>query len=371
VVSPRGATHGVVCDRPERRQTNRGLSEASGSGPAGVRESGSTDRNGGLDVLRVCAAALVFMVHSLILQRYGSFDSIAIQGRLGVYLFFALSGYLVFKPFALGHPTVLRYYRRRLIRIVPAYLVALLIIALLNGPPDGWRRLITFTQAWGAEPPQLGFSVTWTLSVEMTFYAVLPLLALVLGQGAWRRVTLLAVFSFLSLQLIGNPYRQDAAWLALWGFAPGMAVAILGEDLRFPPWLALVGIAAAVDALMIESPPLMGIAGGLIIAGCTSLRIRVPFAREVADASYSFYLLHLAVILAFFNAGWQGWPAVFVALTVTLALSLAISQLIERPIQKVAAGGLRSIAFHRIDRSRSGVARLKSAPASDASRREV
>jgi peptidoglycan/LPS O-acetylase OafA/YrhL len=299
-------------------------------------------RNGGLDILRVSAAALVFLVHSTNLQRYGPLESVAEQGRLGVYLFFALSGYLVFKPFAVGHAVVSEYYVRRLIRILPAYMIALLAIAVLNGPPDGWRRILTFTQAWGAVPPSSGYSVTWTLSVEMTFYAVLPLLAVLLGRQSWRSVTILGVLSFVSLQLIGNAYRADAAWFLLWGFAPGMAVATLERDLHFPPWLALVGVAAALDALWIASPPLMGIAGGLIIAGCTSMRIKVPFVRELADASYSFYLLHLAVILALVNAGWSGWSAVLAALAVTLALSLAVFQFIERPAQKLGSRARRS-----------------------------
>ncbi len=85
----------------------------------------------------------------------------------------------------------------------------------------------------------------------------------------------------------------------------------------------------------------MGVAGGLIIAGCTSVKVQVPVARVLADASYSFYLLHLAVITALVNAGWSGWTAVFTALVTTLVASFAMFRFVERPTQHLGARLLR------------------------------
>ncbi|TMC15932.1 MAG: acyltransferase [Chloroflexi bacterium] len=112
-------------------------------------------------------------------------------GKYGVTLFFVLSGFLLFMPFAEAllfekkWPSVRQFYLRRIFRIMPAYYLSLILIVLL------FQRQYLQSQHW----QELGLFFTflmdssqatfkqlnapfWTLAVEWQFYMLLPLLAL-------------------------------------------------------------------------------------------------------------------------------------------------------------------------------------------------
>ena len=105
--------------------------------------------------------------------------------RLGVALFFVLSGFLLSRPWVrevqLGarRPSVGRYFKHRLARILPAYWVALIAVLLTTGSGASTRTIIdnvTLTQGYtGRFLPS--FFQTWSLVTEVAFYIVLPLLA--------------------------------------------------------------------------------------------------------------------------------------------------------------------------------------------------
>ena len=96
-------------------------------------------RQSGLDGLRGLAALLVFSVHMWIYQlpntvalRRDSFGELVLfEARVAFVMFFVLSGYLLYRPFARaalgqGRPVSVRaYLLRRAARIMPAYYVAL------------------------------------------------------------------------------------------------------------------------------------------------------------------------------------------------------------------------------------------------------
>ena len=110
-----------------------------------VRETGDgsqtkTDRRlASLDGLRGLAALAIFIFHGWLytmpapdaLARSAVGDYVAHELRLGVVLFFVLSGFLLSRPWfaaALGErrlPALGRYVRARAARILPAYYAAL------------------------------------------------------------------------------------------------------------------------------------------------------------------------------------------------------------------------------------------------------
>jgi peptidoglycan/LPS O-acetylase OafA/YrhL len=115
-------------------------------------------------------------------------------GRYGVRLFFVLSGFLLALPFAkwrlgLGDkPSLRAYYLRRLTRLEPPYMVAMLL--LFVGPPlvanwisNGWslwpnllaslvyQHNLIFGEMSPINP------VTWSLEIEVQFYMLAPALA--------------------------------------------------------------------------------------------------------------------------------------------------------------------------------------------------
>jgi peptidoglycan/LPS O-acetylase OafA/YrhL len=117
--------------------------------------------------------------------------AIGMAGWSGVTLFFVLSGFLLFQPFAKAllfekpWPSTRTFYMRRALRILPGYYVALLVLIALTQPaylqPDHWKETLLFVtffmDATSATYQQIN-GPFWTLAVEWQFYLLLPLLAL-------------------------------------------------------------------------------------------------------------------------------------------------------------------------------------------------
>ena len=124
-------------------------------------------------------------------------------GATGVILFFLLSSFLLFLPFAKAllfdgqWPSASRFYIRRIFRIVPAYYVAIILMTLFFHPEllqsaNRWKLLEFFTFTMQAHLPEQLNGPFWTMAVEFQFYMLLPLIALVLsfivrrGTVRWR-----------------------------------------------------------------------------------------------------------------------------------------------------------------------------------------
>ncbi|WP_435198653.1 acyltransferase family protein [Janibacter sp. GS2] len=153
----------------------------------------------GLDLLRAVAAWLVLLSHVAFWTGAGAegvIGGLSVRGELGVAVFFALSAFLLSTPFVrrgLGASvpwSPRTYLLRRAARILPAYLLALLAVvvaaALLGGAaadaldvPTVLTHLVV-GQGWTGETFQ-AFTQTWSLTTEVTFYLVLPLLAAALA----------------------------------------------------------------------------------------------------------------------------------------------------------------------------------------------
>jgi peptidoglycan/LPS O-acetylase OafA/YrhL len=109
--------------------------------------------------------------------------------NVGVSIFFALSGFLLFRPYVVAHlngergAKTMTFWRRRLLRIVPAFwLIALLRPVLFHkpgGPINAWWVVVNlgFLQTFVRHPPSPAIGAAWTLCTELTFYLLLPLYA--------------------------------------------------------------------------------------------------------------------------------------------------------------------------------------------------
>ncbi|HEY5332386.1 MAG TPA: acyltransferase [Solirubrobacterales bacterium] len=166
--------------------------------------------------MRGVAALLVLFSHVLFID-YGAEGTRGIlgiwMGSFGVTIFFAISGFLLYRPFlAARHQgktvreMVPTYFLRRSVRIFPAYWVALTLTAFsffaaLSGvfTHDWWVYYGLLQIYWPAKQ-LLGLPVAWTLCIEASFYLVLPLIALALykvGAGSRARHALLWEFGAL------------------------------------------------------------------------------------------------------------------------------------------------------------------------------
>ncbi len=298
------------------------------------------------------------------------------QGRYGVDLFFVLSGFILALPFARasrkrGRSVDLkRYYLRRLTRIEPPYVASMLFFFAMLGvtrgaaearallPNLGASLLYLHTPVFGTS--SLINSVAWSLEVEVQFYLVVPLLAMVFRlPSRRRRAGLIAVAALFSA---GRPFWWPDMPLVLPAFLQYFLVGFLLADLYLarhgwagasPSWTAdLATLGAAVcwyllhrahpglaDALL---PAVLAVVvrgafrGRLLNALCRNL-----FVRTTGGMCYSIYLLHYPVI-SFLGRHTVGlgrtsvYPLFFavqscLVVVPVLLLSAVFYMLIERP----------------------------------------
>jgi peptidoglycan/LPS O-acetylase OafA/YrhL len=126
---------------------------------------------------------------------------------LGVTLFFTLSGFLLYRPFAAAImrneplPSVKTYLQNRALRLFPAYWVILLIVALVleaallepattsTGAlhdPGTLARNAFLVQGYSPDTVLTGIGPAWSVAVEIVFYLALPLLVLLAWMLARR-----------------------------------------------------------------------------------------------------------------------------------------------------------------------------------------
>ncbi len=171
---------------------------------------------------------------------------------VGVTIFFVLSGFLLYRPFVAARlheaprPRILPYLRRRALRIVPAYWLALTLLAIYPGLTDVFSNrwwayygiLQNYRTAWEAFGQ--GLPQAWSLCTEVSFYLALPIIAAAASRlpgRQWRgrvraEVVLLGSLSLAALvfraAVHGSHEFPDSEWLPGmfdW-FALGMAVAV-------------------------------------------------------------------------------------------------------------------------------------------------
>src|SRR5262249_19201306 len=134
---------------------------------------------------------------------------------VGVAVFFAISGFLLYRQFLVArrlgrHRRLASYGRGRVLRIVPAYWVALTLAALyptLVGPfTHRWWLFYGFLQDYSTTDSSHGLPQAWSLSVEVSFYLLLPLFAFAMAMVSrgkrWLFVELAVVWSLAILGAI-------------------------------------------------------------------------------------------------------------------------------------------------------------------------
>lgn len=319
--------------------------------------SSSTTGHGGtggrwlvLDMVRVVAAGLVFLHH---LAAIGNLPltQFAANGREGVPAFFALSGFLVYRPFLYREIAPWPYLRRRFSRVLPALLAAILACALVLSGQLAWLD-----------------GVMWTLVIELEFYALLPFIARLSRGHELPVLGGMATLSYVGAQFAPEVDPTVAPLfgpVVFWCFAAGMLVAVAERDLPAltgRAWL-LVGIPLAVIAAwvpgVIWTDALPAIATALIIAGSLNIRAKVRWLAFAADASYPWYLWH-APLLAAIAVAYGGFGLVAFGLAgtaIAATLSVAVVEPSIRRLSGVAEGQLLSL--YRL--LRLGLVRVRSA----------
>ncbi|HZT66425.1 MAG TPA: acyltransferase [Acidimicrobiales bacterium] len=258
-------------------------------------------------------------------------------GGFGVYLFFCLSGYLLYLPFArrsfggAGPVDLRRYARNRAVRILPLYyVVAVTYLIVLHAPAGVWVRFLTFTENFSHRTVSRYDGPMWSLVVEIMFYLLLPLIALVisgLSRGSLVRAGALLVLAagvFGAYRWVAflhsahpSPLVQYNLPATFYFFIPGMMLALVrvGAEARGTDWSGQllgrswvwVAASAACWALIFyryQWDLLAGAASLLLLGACV-----LPLARSrlvgalgwrplaaLGIASYSLYLWHMPIV---------------------------------------------------------------------------
>lgn len=297
------------------------------------RTDGRTDgRLAGFDGLRAVAALSVFGYHVAFFSDRQAFVStspswalgLAQQLRAGVWIFFVLSGLLLYRGWAAHHldgaeaPRIGAYLQHRVLRVYPAYLVALVFFVgihrtLLN-PQSGLAtafRQFSLTQIYaGVLDTFSGLPHTWSLAVEISFYLCLPLYAAAVGWMGTRLhgerrllaegigvAALVVLWLCFTIVTDGNALRQQ--WLPNFAmaFACGIALAVMLTDRAAPSRLR-----SACDA--IAGHPVMCVVASVVVL---ATRSRLGITHENGFASQIFYAA--AAVLVVIPVAFQRWEA--------------------------------------------------------------
>ncbi|RUP01005.1 MAG: acyltransferase [Mycobacterium sp.] len=364
----------------------------------GLQVGGTRNFLPAVEGMRACAAIGVVITHVAFQTGHSSGIDGRLFGRfdLAVAVFFALSGFLLWRGHAAAErdlkprPRTGHYLRSRVVRIMPAYLVAVVVILTLlpdsnHASPTVWLANLTLTQIYVPLTLTGGLTQMWSLSVEVTFYLALPILAWLARRiPVGARLPVIAVLGALSwawgwlpLAVLGggpgaNPLNWPPAYFS-W-FAAGM---ILAELVHTPlGWIhrlaakkvgRILMAAIAVSAYLVAASPLAGPAG-LVPSSALQFSVKTAMGSVVAFAllaplvldrpdtahrllgstvmvtlgrwSYGLFIWHLAALDMVFPVlgifAFNGHMPVVLALTLVFGIAIAAVSyaLVESPCRE-------------------------------------
>ena len=215
-----------------------------------------------LDSMRAIAFLCVFVAHA------GFFAGFAADGStlrpfiarldVGVRIFFLISAFLLYRPFVAARlggeppPFARAYAWRRFLRVAPPYWVALCVVAIwfgadgvFNGHP---LALFGFAHIYSLSTLSVsGLPQAWSLCVEVSFYILLPLYALLLRRfGGGLRTELLAAAGLFGASV--------AYKLGVFAAGPVTDPSLLPWRFALPEYLDHFALGMALAALSVARP---------------------------------------------------------------------------------------------------------------------
>ena len=245
------------------------------------------------DILRFIAVLLVLVWHWI---PETNFINYPINGRIGVVLFFVLSGYLISSGLAADSikktkiKTLLSFYLKRFLRIFPIYYLLLLILLIINYESFRekqfwyWFYASNIYEELGNK--HVAYLVhTWTLAIEEQFYLIWPVIFLLAGS-AKRNILIYAV----SIISIGFYIYSSVSPLKLFCYI---------SSFKFFFCFSL-GALLAFDANFFSFFQRKSIGLMVIVLTVWVLRIfhggNIPYGLQLFALDFSFTLLALVVI---------------------------------------------------------------------------
>jgi peptidoglycan/LPS O-acetylase OafA/YrhL len=342
--------------------------------------------------MRACAAIGVVITHVAFQTGHAAGVTGRLFGRfdMAVAVFFALSGFLLWRGHAAAArglrrtPPTSHYLRSRVVRIMPAYLVSVVVILALLPDAGGasitvWLANLTLTQIYVPLTLTPGLTQMWSLAVEVSFYIALPLLALSARRLPVRaRIPVIAAVALLSLGWgfipIHTPYGVNPLnWAPAYGCWFGAGMLLAEWTVRPISWVhrlarrRVLMAVMTVTAYLVAASPLAGPEGltpatvnqfivRTAMGGVLAWTLLAPLVLDRPDTphrvlasptmvtlgrwSYGVFIWHLAALDMVFPVigrfAFSGDMATVLALTLifTIALAAVSYALVESPCQE-------------------------------------
>lgn len=347
-----------------------------------------------LDSVRAVAALMVVTTHVCFwsgVYGRGTIGVMAQRLEVGVAIFFVLSGFLLSRPYLLRGRHGTRtdsmgiYALKRAGRILPVYLVMVVAAFLLlhDNRELGWGRFaLNLGLADFYFHPQLpaGLTQMWSLSVEATFYILLPFLGTFVLARFWRPTALIlglvggGLLGLLYLGMTTDGGGLEVRWLpsyALW-FSLGITLAVMQVDGgstrlvrrlrrwasdRTACWVLALGLFAIISTPLGGSPALValtpdeavlrhlfyGAVAVLFVAPCifvtqdaAARALSQPWFRHLGATSYALFCCHMLVLeLVVRLTSFELFRSPFVPLfLLILGISLVVAEALYRFVEK-------------------------------------
>lgn len=327
------------------------------------------DRFSYLDGLRGIAALIVVLFHSL---------REPVGGYFAVDIFFVLSGFLISSQIVsevsrTGKFSFLNFYKRRLLRLMPAFLV---MCALYLGirycffphllPPLGPRRALQALLWTNVNlivynyNPMTFFMHLWSISVEWQFYFVWPAILFGMLSLGWRGMRLMVpIFVVIVATEVVHAFGF-AKVLHIDGLLFGAILAILYKEDRLgliarhpAARFVLFSVSALVITVLIVACPQSAWSDDYAISAASwmsallilclisapksiiQLPLSSPILVGLGRISYGLYLFHYPIVCALQTAGFSPKATTIVALAVSLTIADCSERYIERPIYRL------------------------------------
>ncbi|MEU3722080.1 acyltransferase [Streptomyces sp. NPDC031705] len=373
-----------------------------------------------LDGMRLVAALMVVAFHWVGVNRYPgvwggtpqklmpALHGVSAYGFLGVQLFFLISGFVI--CMSCWGRTPRQYFTSRVVRLFPAYWVAILLTGLVVNyaatarPSRAHLTLTDFLSNMTMLQQPLGVAevdpVYWTLWVELRFYL---LFAFVVAFGlTYRRVlTFCGIWMILSVVVRGTDMKMVELFV-MPEYAPYfIAGVIMYLIYRFGAnWLLLASVGFSFLVAQHQllgtansfkygvmhslSWPLMVVfcllAYGVVLAAAMGAfdRVQWKWLTTAGALTYPVYLLHQEIGFALIrwarDQGMGVWPALLAALAAILLLSWLVHRYAERPLSALMRRMLDApgLALPKSDppvRSRAVITERSAVPAEGAATR--
>lgn len=325
--------------------------------------------------LRGYAAIAVFMVHASILLNVENthLNSILNFGKFGVVVFFVLSAFTIYMSISRSQNFEFKkYVIRRLFRIYPLYLI-MIVAGTLVGGIAFYNNLFDVNTGIASLLNHLSFAnlinlpyrnnvlgVEWTITVEVFFYILIPIIWLILRRDKRLLLPLSIILAAITLiPIIILPYKSGAVDLndfSIWfveiyflTYLIGIILYLVWEKTKKMNWnnyyvlfwiaiLCIYPLIAPHEYIINVVLISLWTAGLILILRTRTKLMRNIFENKAIEyiglISYSFYLIHFLVI-KFINEYNRGLSALIISFFITLLVSSLSYRFIEIPFQNL------------------------------------